>query len=229
MRGRGGKIVNTPIRVLVVDDHPLVRRGIVAVLEIEDDLEVAGECSDGEEAVQQALHLRPDVILMDLVMPKLDGISAIQAIKARQPEIKILVLTSFNTADMVFPSLNAGASGYLLKDSDSTELVRAIHQVYRGEASLHPTVARQVLTQLSNPEPPQLSPVEQLTGRELDALRLIARGLSNQEIARRMEVSEATVHTHVSKLLAKLKLTNRTQAALFALKNGLASLDDTEK
>lgn len=222
--------MNEPIRILVVDDHPVVRKGIVAMLEIEPDLLVVGECSNGEEAIQKTGQLNPDVILMDLVMPRIDGVEAIRAIKQTQPDARILVLTSFGTSDKIFPSLNAGATGYLLKDSDPTELITAIHKVYNGEGWLHPAITRQVLSQLSQqaaaPTPVrQRAPEEDLTEREREVLRFIAQGLSNQEIARNLVVSEATVHTHVSKILTKLNLNSRTQAALYALRKGLATLD----
>jgi two-component system, NarL family, response regulator LiaR len=222
--------MNERIRIMVVDDHPVVRKGIVAMLETEPDLDVVGECSNGQEAIQQSLFLQPDVILMDLVMPRVDGIEAIRAIKQDQPDARILVLTSFGTADKIFPSLNAGASGYLLKDSDPNELLTAIHKVYSGEGWLHPAITRQVLAQLnqqaaSQPAPRAHSPEDDLTEREVQVLRYIAQGFSNAEIARQMTVSEATVHTHVSKVLTKLNLNSRTQAALFALRKGIATLD----
>jgi two-component system, NarL family, response regulator LiaR len=214
------------IRILVVDDHAIVRKGIIAMLETEPDFEVIGECSNGEEAIQKSQAVNPDVILMDLVMPRIDGVEAIRAIKQTQPGVNILVLTSFGTADKVFPSLNAGAIGYLLKDSDPNELVQAIRKVYQGEGWLHPAITRQVLTQFS--QPAARAPEEDLTERELEVLRSIAQGLSNQEIAKKMVVSEATVHTHVSRVLNKLNLNSRTQAALYALRKGLAPLDPGE-
>ena len=213
------------IRIMVVDDHAIVRKGIVAMLETEPDMQVVGECSNGEEAIQKSMALRPDVILMDLVMPRVDGVEAIKAIKHQTPDVNILVLTSFGTADKVFPSLNAGAIGYLLKDSDPNELVQAIHKVYQGEGWLHPAITRQVLTQITQPTIKTKAPEEDLTEREMEVLRFIARGFSNQEIAQKLVVSEATVHTHVSRILTKLNLNSRTQAALYALRKGLAPLD----
>jgi two-component system, NarL family, response regulator LiaR len=218
--------MSDPIRVMVVDDHPVVRKGIMAMLETEPDLLVVGEGTNGEEAIQKAWTLKPDVILMDLVMPKVDGIEAIRAIKARMPDMQILVLTSFSTTDKVLPSINAGASGYLLKDSDPAELVKAIHQVFRGEATLNPAVTRQVLEAIAQPGGIKKDPpVEELTDRELEVLRYLAQGLSNTDIARVLVVSDATIHSHVSKILAKLHLASRTQAALYALRRGLAHLD----
>lgn len=213
------------IRVLIVDDHAIVRKGIRALLSTERDIQVIGEASDGAEAVRQAQALHPDVILMDLVMPKLDGIEATKQITAQQPGMRILVLTSFAADDKVFPAIKAGALGYLLKDTGPDTLVQAIHQVYRGEPSLEPTIARKVLTELSTPPQKPQSP-EPLTERELDILRLIAQGCSNKEIAEQLVITEMTVRTHVSNILGKLHLASRTQAALYALKEGMASLED---
>ncbi len=213
------------IRVLVVDDHPVVRKGLVAMLETEADLVVVGECSTGMEAVEKAVSLAPEVVLMDLVMPEMDGIEATRMIKQKAPQVNVLVLTSFSTNDKVLPSLNAGAIGYLLKDSQPTDLLQAIRQVARGEGFLHPGVTRQVIDQFSRSSSPD-SEVEELTERESEVLRYIAQGYTNQEIARILVVSQPTVHTHVSKILAKLNLNSRTQAALYAIKKGLISLDE---
>ena len=214
-----------PIRVLVADDHAIVRKGIRALLATEPDLEVVGEAKNGRVAVAEVERLDPDVILMDLVMPEMDGIEAIRRITARDPEARILVLTSFAADDKLFPAIKAGASGYLLKDSDPKDLVGAIRQVYRGESSLHPTIARKLLQELS--QPPERGPApESLTEREVEVLRLVARGRSNRQIAAQLVISEATVRTHVSNILGKLHLASRTQAALYALQAGLASLDD---
>jgi NarL family two-component system response regulator LiaR len=188
---------------------------------------VVGEAENGAEAVSLTESLQPDVILMDLVMPEMDGIEAIRHIKAHQPAACILVLTSFATDDKVFPAIKAGALGYLLKDSSPEELVQAIHQVYRGETSLHPTIARKVLQEIQTPpEPEQPRTSEPLTEREVEVLQLIVRGLGNQSIGERLSISEATVRTHVSNILSKLHLASRTQAALYALQQGWASLDD---
>lgn len=219
--------MSDPIRIMVVDDHMVVRKGIIAMLETEDDLQVVGEASNGREAVELAVSIQPDVVLMDLVMPELDGIEATRQIKQRAPRVQVLVLTSFSSNDKVLPSLNAGAIGYLLKDSNTTDLIRAIHQVARGEGSLHPLVTRQILKQITSAGE-AATPVEELTEREEEVLKFIARGLSNHEIAQQLVVSNATVNTHVSKILAKLNLASRTQAALYALRKGLVSLDETE-
>ena len=213
-----------PIRVLVVDDHLVVRKGIRALLATELDIEVVGEARDGVEAVSEADRLHPDVILMDLVMPQMDGIAAIEQILSSQQAARILVLTSFDADDKVFPAIRAGALGYTLKDFGPAELVRAIQRVYRGESSLHPTIARRVLQELAHP--PQRPPTsEPLTEREVAVLRLVAHGESNQEIATTLGISEGTVRVHMSNILSKLHLASRTQAALYALREGLASLD----
>ncbi len=217
--------MTAPIRVLLCDDHAIVRKGIGALLATQPNIEVVGEACDGAEAVALAKQLQPDVILMDLVMPQLDGIGATQQITTQQPNVHILVLTSFAADDKVFPAIKAGALGYLLKDSGPTQLLEAIHQVARGEPSLEPAIARKVLFEIHHPPkgPPTRDP---LTQREADVLKLIAQGLSNREIADRLVITERTVCTHVSNILTKLHLASRTQAALYALKEGLTSLDD---
>ena len=212
------------IRVIVVDDHPVVRKGIVAMIETEDYLDVIAECNNGKEAVQQYINLSPDVILMDLVMPEMDGIEAIKLIKEHDSEAKILVLTSFTSNDRVFAAIESGATGYLLKDSDPEDLIKSIEQVYHGESSLHPVIARKLLNQFTHKKDENKSTIEELTEREKEVLRYIAHGLSNLEIAEKMVVSKATVHTHVSNILSKLQLSNRTQAALFAIKTGYVPL-----
>ncbi|MFZ5918868.1 MAG: response regulator [Chloroflexota bacterium] len=219
--------MNGAIGVLVADDHAIVRKGICALLATEPGIEVVGEAHDGQEAVIEAQRLRPDVILMDLVMPGVDGLEAIRRILACQPGARILVLTSFAGDDKVFPAVRAGALGYLLKDSGPQDLVRAIHQVYRGESWLHPTIARRLLQELASPTE-HIPGRDPLTERELEVLRLVAHGHSNHEIAQRLTISEATVRTHVSNILSKVGLSSRTQAALYALRHGLASLYDTD-
>ncbi len=211
------------IRVYITDDHPIVRRGIKQLLETEAGLEVVGEATNGREAVADMDKLKPDIVLMDLVMPVMDGIEAIRQIKAGHPSIQILVLTSFATDDKVFPAIKAGALGYLIKDTGPDELVRAIQQVHQGQPTLHPSIAQKLLKEISHASEGPPSP-DPLTEREVDVLKLIARGLSNQEIAETLVVSIATVYTHVSKILDKLHLASRTQAALYALREGLASL-----
>ncbi|NPV06493.1 MAG: response regulator transcription factor [Anaerolineae bacterium] len=211
------------IRILVADDHAVVREGLRGLIATEPGMEVVGEAADGHEAVLKASVLRPDVILMDLVMPKLDGLEAIRQIKAQDPKARILVLTSFADDDKVFPAIKSGALGYLLKDSSPHDLLKAIRDVYQGESSLHPTIARMLIGELNRPTtlPPTASP---LTEREVDVLRLVAQGLTNDEIGTRLFISERTVRTHVSNILGKLHLANRTQAALYAVREGFARL-----
>jgi two-component system, NarL family, response regulator LiaR len=212
------------IHVLIVDDHTIVRKGIRALLTEIPGIEVVGEAADGQEAIDQASLLCPDVILMDLAMPRLDGIEATRQIKARQPESRVLVMTSFATDEKVLPAIKAGALGYLLKESDPSDLVQAIHQIHRGESSLHPVIARKVLQEIAHP-PDRPSTPDPLTEREAEVLRLVAQGLSNQDIAEQFHISTPTVRTHMSNIMSKLYLANRVQAALYALREGLASLD----
>jgi two-component system, NarL family, response regulator LiaR len=215
-----------PIRVLLTDDHAIVRKGVRALLATERDIQVVGEAGDGAEAVARAEALCPDVILMDLMMPKLDGIEATRQITAKIPSARVIVLTSFAADEKVFPAIKAGALGYLLKDSGPEQLIKAIYQVYRGEPSLEPSIARKVLLELAQPAKLQPLTADPLTERELEVLRLIAQGCSNKEIAMKLSVSELTVRTHVSNILGKLHLASRTQAALYALQKGITSLED---
>ena len=215
------------IRVLLVDDHAVVRKGLRALLEREPGIEVVGEAEDGERAVLLVERLRPDVILMDLEMPGIGGVEAARQIGERHPDVKIVVLTSHAAEEDVFPALKAGALGYLLKHSAPEDVLRAIHQAHRGETVLHPTIARMVLQELNRPaQPRQAATTDPLSERELEVLRLVARGMSNQEIADTLVVGEATVRSHVSSILRKLQLASRTQAALYALREGIASLQD---
>jgi DNA-binding NarL/FixJ family response regulator len=214
------------IRVVVTDDQAIVRRGIKALLATEAEIEVVAEAASGEDAIPIIERHRPDVALMDLMMPGIGGVEAIRKIAELNLGTAIIVLTSFATDDDVFPAIKAGALGYLLKDSEPEELVRAIRQVHNGEPSLHPTIARRVLLQLNQPAAvPEPRTVDPLTHRELDVLKLVAGGLSNKEIADQLVVSETTVRTHVSSILSKLHLASRTQAALYALREGYAAVD----
>jgi NarL family two-component system response regulator LiaR len=216
-----------PIRVLLVDDHAVVRKGLRALLDREPGIEVGGEAEDGEQALRVADRLRPDVILMDLEMPGIGGIETTRRITETHPNTKVVVLTSHASDEDVFPALKAGALGYLLKHSAPEDVLQAIRQAYRGETVLHPAIARMVLQELNRPaaakQPPTADP---LSDRELEVLRLIARGMSNQDIANVLVVGEATVRSHVSSILRKLQLASRTQAALYALRQGLAALSD---
>jgi len=217
-----------PIRVLVVDDHAIVRKGVKALLAEVAGIEVVGEANDGEEAVALVDKLQPDVIMMDLVMPKMDGIEAIARITDKYPDARILALTSFANDDKVFPAIKSGALGYLLKDSDPDDLIPAIRQVHRGEPSMDPGIARKLLRELSQPSnhPPTPDP---LTDRELEVLRLVAKGADNKMIADQLFVAEVTVRTHISHILSKLHLANRVQAALYALKEGIISLENNQE
>ena len=215
------------IRVLIAEDHTIVRGGLVALLEDVEGIEVVAEAADGVEAVLKTRAAKPDVILMDLMMPRKTGIEAIEAIKQEDPNARILVLTSFSDDDKVFAAIKAGALGYLLKETSSKDLFQAIVDVHHGESSLHPAIARKLIRELNRPTslPPSEDP---LTEREAEVLVLVARGLSNQDIADKLIIGERTVRTHVSNILGKLHLANRTQAALYALKEGLTSLDDVQ-
>ena len=209
------------IRVLIVDDHGVVREGLRAYLELEPDIEVVGEARDGQEGVRRALELQPDVVLMDLVMPNMDGVDATTRIKQHYPDTHVIVLTSFLDDERVVPAIKAGATSYLLKDVAAADLARAIRAARAGQAQLHPEVARRLMQQVTAPRKPDAG--AQLTDREREVLRLLAEGRSNKEIARSLVVSERTVKGHVSNILGKLGLQDRTQAALFAVRNGLAT------
>lgn len=211
------------IRVLIVDDHAIVREGQRALIDTEPGMEVVGEAKDGFEAVEMARTLQPDVILLDLLMPRMGGVEAIQEIKAQDPEARILVLTSFAEDEKVYAAIKAGALGYLLKDASPEEILAAIRMVHRGEPSMPPIIAHKLMSELQRVSNLPLTE-DPLTERELEILRMIAQGLPNLEISERLVISERTVRTHVSNILAKLHLANRTQAALYALREGLADL-----
>ncbi|MFT4417302.1 response regulator [Fredinandcohnia humi] len=209
------------IRVLIADDHHVVRRGLLFFLKTQKDIEIVAEATNGQEAVQLAESLTPDVILMDLVMPIMDGIEATRQIKEKLPKINILILTSFSDQDHVIPAIRAGATGYQLKDIEPDQLVEAIRAVYRGESQLHSKVTNHVMTHLMNGDKKEESLLDELTKREIEVLSEIAKGKSNKEIAASLVITEKTVKTHVSNILSKLELQDRTQAALYAVKHGL--------
>lgn len=212
------------IRILIVDDHAIVREGQRALIDTEQGMSVAGEGKDGFEAVELAHALQPDVILLDLQMPRKDGIEAIKEIKAENSEARILVLTSFAEDERVYSAIKAGAMGYLLKDSSPQEILTAIRQVYQGEMPMHPSIANKLMRELQRTS--RLPPTEDpLTAREVEILKLVAKGLPNQEIADMLVISERTVRTHVTNILSKLHLANRTQAALYALREGFADME----
>jgi NarL family two-component system response regulator LiaR len=219
-----------PIRVLIVDDHAVVREGLRTFLELQDGIEVVGEAADGEQAVARATELEPDVILMDLVMPHLDGIGAMRELRARSSPSRVIVLTSFLDDERLMPALQAGAAGYLLKDVEPPELARAVRSACADEALIDPTVAARLLHTLSGDgrgagattATAAQNAIAQLTRREREVLELIALGHSNKRIALELGVAEKTVKTHVGHLLAKLGVSDRTQAALFAVQHGVA-------
>ena len=209
-----------PIRVLLVDDHTVVRQGLRMVMSLEGDLEVVGEAANGREAVEAVARDAPDVVLMDLLMPVMNGVEAIRTIKAEHPEVEAVALTSVLEDRLVIDAVEAGAAGYLLKETGPDALFEAIRAAARGEVRLDPRAQKRLVREVRTPEMR-----ESLTPRETDTLRLIAKGLANKEIAHELGVSEVTVKTHVSNVLSKLGLQSRTQAALFALKEGLTGLD----
>jgi NarL family two-component system response regulator LiaR len=211
-----------PIRILVVDDHAVVREGLRAFLGVQEGFEIVGEAADGAEAIERAEELEPDVVLMDLVMPKLDGVSAMRELRVRSPRSRVIVLTSFLDDDRLLPALEAGAAGYLLKNSQPAELARAVRAAQAGEAIIDSAVAARLVKTLSDrSQTPRAGTFEQLTSRERDVLALIANGRSNKRIALELGISEKTVKTHVGHVLAKLGVTDRTQAAVLAVQAGL--------
>ncbi len=213
------------IRILIADDHAVVREGLRTLIGTEPGMEVVGEAVDGVEAVLKARTLQPDVILLDMMMPRKNGLEAINEIMRQDPGARILVLTSFSHDDKVFPAIKAGALGYLLKNASPQALLKAIRDVGRGEPTMGPDIASKLMRELQRTS--SLPPTEKpLTERELDVLRLVAKGLTNQEIAETLIIGVGTVRTHVSNILAKLHLANRTQAALYALREGLAPLNE---
>lgn len=209
------------IRILVVEDQSLVRDGIVSILSLQSDIEVVGEAGNGIEAMEIARKTKPDVVLLDMVMPRQDGLATIPKLKEIAPETRILILTSFAESNRVYQAIKAGALGYMLKDITRGQLLQAIREVATGHASIHPSIALKLIHEIDSPNEAG-SQIQALTHREMDTLRLIARGLSNQEIASVLVVHERTIAKYVSSILAKLHLSNRTQVALFALREGLA-------
>lgn len=203
------------ISVLIADDHKLIRQGIINFLEAQGEFEIKGEAADGEEAIRLAKELKPDIILMDLKMPKVDGVEAVLKIKKSFPDIKIIVLTAFTQNEKVFPAINAGVDGYLLKDIMPDELVTAIHSVLNGKPALHPEIVRKIMLGFATKDN-QIRKAEELTARENEVLSLLAEGKSNEDIAKALVISVLTVKTHVHNILNKLNMTKRVQAALFA-------------
>ena len=218
------KLETAPIRILITDDHAVVREGLRTFISTEAGMEVVGEAADGVQAVAMACDLKPDVILMDMAMPRMGGLEAIHKIKEQCPAAQILVLTSFSDDETVFPAIKAGALGYLLKNTSPERLLSAIREVHQGRPSLSSDIANKLMLEIQRKSnlPPTLDP---LTDREMDVLKLVAQGMSNQEIADELVISEGTVRTHVSNILSKLHLANRTQAALYALREGYSPLN----
>lgn len=213
------------IRVLVVDDHPVVREGIAAMLSRQPDLAVVGEAADGLEAVERAAELHPDVVLMDLQMPRLDGVEAIRRIRAQLPVTQVIILTTYDTDELVFQGIQAGARGFLLKDAPREELFRAIAAVHRGESLLQPSVAAKLIdrvTHMGSAPPPAAE--DRLSEREMDVLRLMAKGQPNKEIAQVLFISESTVKTHIASIFQKLGVRDRTEAVTRALQRGILRL-----
>lgn len=217
-------LTDETITILMADDHAIVRQGLRALIDTEPGMTLVDEAKDGVEAALKARQHQPDVILLDMVMPRQDGLETIKQIKSDRPDARILVLTSFAEDEKVFPAIKAGALGYILKDSSPDQLLQAIRDVYRGESSLHPTIARKLIMELNQP-PSQPLTEEPLTEREVEVLKQVAQGHSNQQIADDLILSERTVRAHVSHILDKLHLANRTQAALYALRKGISDLE----
>lgn len=216
-----------PIRVLLVDDHSMIRIGLKAYFDTLADIQVVGEAGSGEEALQVVADTRPDVILMDLIMAGLDGIEATQQIKKICPTCKVIILTSYHEDLHIFPAIKAGALSYVLKDIDPDDLAKAVRSAHAGEAIIHPQVAARMVRRMQNGENDESNPFQELTDRELDVLRMIAVGKNNQEIAGELVISEKTVKTHITNLLSKLHLKDRTQAAVYAWQNGIVRRDET--
>ena len=210
------------ISVLIVDDHGVVRQGLRTYLELLDDIDIVGEAENGVEAVEQVRQQQPDIVLMDLVMPEMDGVEATRQSLVASPSTKVIVLTSFSEDELVFPAIEAGATGYLLKDVDPSDLHQAIQAVHEGEVKLHPDITKKLMHRVTTPQIDSDAALDDLTPRELEVLSLIAQGQSNREIAIGLSISEKTVKTHIGNILSKLHLSDRTQAAIYAHKHGLA-------
>jgi two-component system, NarL family, response regulator LiaR len=211
---------NPPIRIIVADDHPIVRQGLRLLLSLESEFELVGEARNGAEAVQLVGGERPDVVVLDLMMPGVDGLTAIPEMRRAYPEVRILILTSFTDDEKVVAALQAGAAGCMIKDSSPEELLAAIRAVARGESALHPLVAQRLVQSIRHPAPRRES-LDDLTAREVEVLRCVGQGMANQQIADELQVSIRTVHSHIRNVLDKLDLENRIQLALYARDNGL--------
>jgi len=214
------------IRVLIVDDHTMVRRGIKVLLDEYEDIQVVGEAANGLKAIELVDQLKPDVALIDLAMPVMDGIEAIKRIIAAHPNERIIVLTGFAGDDKLFEAIRAGAMGYIVKDAQPEELVQSIRNVCSGEPSLNPTIAWRLLRGMTGAETAK-RPTEELSEREIEVLRLLTKGKTDQQIAQQLVLTDVTIRTHISRILSKLGLKNRVQAALYGIRSGLVSLDET--
>lgn len=210
-----------PITILIVDDHAIVRKGLRTLFSIQRDCMVVGEADSGEEAVSMVAELKPDIVLMDLLMPGLNGIETTRLVKQVSPHSQVIVLTSFHEDEHIFPVLRAGAISYVLKDIDPEQLVEAVRKAVAGESMMHPRVAARVVKEIQNTKPVSSNPFAELSDRELEVLHLIAGGLTNAEIAAHLTISEKTVKGHVSNILSKLHMLDRTKAAVFAWEHGL--------
>jgi len=217
--------MDKPVSVIIVDDHEVVRQGVRAYLGAQAEFEVLGEAESGTAAVSLAEELVPDVVLMDLIMPEMDGVEATRRVKNVSPRTQIVVLTSYHEDEHIFPALQAGAISYVLKDLGMEELAEAILKAAQGEATLHPRVASRVIRELQGPKSDEVNPYTELTNREMEVLKLIADGMSNSRIAEELVVSEYTVKGHVSNILSKLHLADRTQAAVYAWQKGVVRRD----
>jgi len=213
------------INILIVDDHAIIRKGISALINTDETIEVIGEANDGKSAIEQYMIKKPDVVLLDLVMPDIGGVEVIKTVIRIDPKAKFIVLTSFASDDQVFSAIKAGALGYLIKDTDPDDLITAIHQVYRGESYLSSVIARKVIQEIFESENKPVI-ADPLTNRELEVLQVLAKGKKNKDIAELLSISDTTVRKHVSNILAKLHLASRTEAALYAIKEGLTNMED---
>ena len=217
------------IRVLIVDDHQVIQEGLSAVLQTKVDVQVVGDAGDGQEAVEKARKLKPDVILMDISMPVMDGVEATRIIRQENPDVGIVVLTMHEEEEYIFNAVKAGATGYLLKDSDSAQIVQAIRAIYKGESLIHPSVATKILAEFSqlsgNKGKPYRKPKKELTAREIGILQMVAEGKTNKEIASDLNLSEKTIKNHIRNIFHKLHVVDRTQAAFYALRKGLIKLN----
>ena len=220
------KVELSPTTVILVDDHAVVRQGVRAFLETQPDLEVVGEAENGTQAVDLVIQTAPDVILMDLIMPDMDGVEATRRVKAASPRTQVVIFTSYYKDEHIFPAIRAGALSYILKDARPSELAEAVRKAARGEAVLNPRVAARLVFEMQGVREESVNPFAELSERELEVLRLVATGISNQEIAEKLYISEKTVKSHVSNILSKLHLADRTQAAVFAWNEGIIRRDD---